>query len=259
MLFSSCGGSEISDVQVTETASNITEDNSVVDVYLDTANEYIEAGDFDSAIAVLEKAMITNSDERLNDLLKKAIKMNTENVETQTATEKQSTTTSNRKIDYTKLNGEWVATSYDGTFMYVSNDSEILSIEFYSIQARTQRQTGYYFEINTKEISNNVYSSSYECEIYGCSYKIEFIDESSINVSISDCRYVSDFLDWLPPVDGTYSLVKVDESIPSYIAVITESGNVRYSASKDNDSNICGQVEKMIYIKLLILMAIGIK
>ena len=128
MLFSSCGGSEISDVQVTETASNITEDNSVVDVYLDTANEYIEAGDFDSAIAVLEKAMITNSDERLNDLLKKAIKMNTENVETQTATEKQSTTTANRKIDYTKLNGEWVATSYDGTFMYVSNDSDILSI-----------------------------------------------------------------------------------------------------------------------------------
>lgn len=117
-------------------------------------------------------------------------------------------------------------------------------IEFYSIQARTQRQTGYYFEINTKEISNNVYSSSYECEIYGCSYKIEFIDESSINVSISDCWYVSDFLDWLPPVDGTYSLVKVDESIPSYVAVITESGNVRNSASKDNDSNICGQVEK---------------
>ena len=215
---------------------SVSEEQSSAEAYIQIAQDFIECGDIDSALKVLENGFKETGDADIAVLM----------VELSTNMESQRTETNPSEIDNVTVSDESFVDKYIGTWaeesISMENGGLILSIvsigeqkfslEFNITQgAPMSRIAEVATEVSARDIVNNCVEIEFEDDGWENSGKIAVtFDDEFIFCEVFDTHYNGEgsFSDW-GLGDGVYSLIRNENAYEKLNAVQSENESVTQS------------------------------
>lgn len=215
-------------VACTDNTNNANNQNSFVETYKSKATEYIEGGDIDSAIKVLEEGVTkTNSEElkKMLEELKKDVVGSTQKDESSVEGSKTEDVSEpsdnvdttpdavspneNKTFDMTDYVGFWNETeslyTTGGMQLYIYDDGDFLSFNLSLSQTNCIRVADTYISVLKEDIKSNIIKSVFTDSFENCGVaNIEFLEDKII-CTISNLQEPADGADW-GIYDGEYIL-----------------------------------------------------
>ena len=201
--------------------NNNNNNNNTASVYIEMAQDYINEGNYEAAIEVLEKGMSSTGSTKIEELLKEVIAL-----QLQEAPASNNTPDDNDAgdvFDYSVYEGTWaqegIGWEYGGLLMDVEVSDDTISIDCIFTQgAPSSRIAEIAVDIKKDDVENNAVECAYDDDGWGSCGKLNIqFNDNSIKCSFSDIKQLGTEIPAWGFYEDTYTLIKNNEAHDSLI------------------------------------------